>query len=56
MGNQTPNAIHIENVADLKAFLSVLPDDMPTFNAWGEPITIRIYDSECCGEKCLEVE
>lgn len=45
--------INVETVGDLKAYLSVLPDDMRVSDSVGELLCVRMYEEE--NEKFLEV-
>ena len=45
--------IPIETVSELKTLLSVIPDEMPTSDANGNPMRVRVYEQD--GAKHLEV-
>jgi len=47
--------ITIENVGDLRAFLSVLPDDMPTSDHFGDALHLEITADTTTGDKRLEI-
>jgi hypothetical protein len=46
--------MEVETVGELKAVLSVLPDDMEVSDAVGELLCIRIYEED--GKKFMEIQ